>query len=87
MRETLAEICDFNRLNDPTQMRIACWCRQKVRRERLFAMLSAAGMERHPGCPALAGSGVSHVKINDHWRLPASHDDRLANLVWRRRPE
>jgi hypothetical protein len=45
-------------------------------------MVSAAGMERYPLMPRARRFGRFHVKINDHRLLPASHHDRLANLVW-----
>jgi hypothetical protein len=39
-------------------------------------------MERHPWMARARRFWRFHVKINDHRRLPASHHDRLANLVW-----
>ena len=46
------------------------------------AMVSAAEMERHPWMPRARRFRRFHVKINDHRLLPASHHDRLANVVW-----
>ena len=61
--------------------------RLRSRRSRLYgvatsAMASAAGVERHPWMPRARRFRRFHVKIYDHRRLPASHHDRLANLVW-----
>jgi hypothetical protein len=64
----------------------ACCCRCKWRAAPAIrgspAMVSAAGVERHPWMPRARRFRRFHVKIYDHGRLPASHHDRLANLVW-----